>query len=44
VSENLLRRVVRWVAEQPHPAEQYYSPDLSLSQERALLRRNHLLL
>lgn len=44
MSKNLLRRMVRWAAEQPHPARQYYNPDLSLSEECALLRRNYLLL
>jgi hypothetical protein len=44
MAKNLLRRIIRWAAEMPHPAEQYYSPKLSLSEERALLRRNYLLL
>lgn len=43
-AKNLLRRLIRWAADTPHPAEQYYSPDLSPAEERALLRRNYLLL
>jgi hypothetical protein len=27
-----------------HPAQQYYNPDITAEQERALLRRNYLLL
>lgn len=44
MAKNLLRRVIRWAAEMPHPAEQYYSPHLSLGEERALLRLHYLLL
>lgn len=44
MSTNLLRRLVRWASEAPHPAEQYYSANLSLSEERDLMRRNYLLL
>ena len=44
MAKYLLRRIIRWAAEMPHPAEQYYSPHLSLAEERALLRLHYLLL
>jgi len=44
MAKKLLRRLVRSVARAPHPVEQYIAPGLTLVQERALIRRNYLLL
>ncbi|MFC5188126.1 hypothetical protein [Actinomadura harenae] len=39
-----LLRVLRWATKTTHPAEFHYSPDLNPAEQRALLRRNYLLL
>lgn len=40
----LLRRIARHFVGDDHPADRYYNPALTAAQERALLRRNYLLL
>lgn len=43
-AHTLLRRIARYLVGDDHPADLYSNPRLTAAEERALLRRNYLLL